>query len=463
MRFKKLLFCISIFVLYHLGNVFLAVSGETIEPSAVETSDTTTMFNHPDDSWYWLSGQQNVIFQGHPSFHANYSGANSLRTRTEHAASMVATLYSGAQVSKTTEILFDVETAGGKGISKALGLAGFSNLDVVRNPSLGADPYVARVMLRQIVPLSDETVKTARNVFSLATELPVRRLEFRFGKMSTVDFFDVNSIGSDSHLQFMNWTVDNNGAYDYAADTRGYTYGALMEYQDRNWGLRFGEMLMPTVANGINLDWHLSRARAENVEMEIRHSLIADRNGTIRLLSYVNHANMGSYRDAINAFLTGQDPQPDITAHRRQRRVKYGFGLNAEQEITSELRLFGRLSWNEGRNESYAYTEVNNAVAIGADFKGIPWNRKLDKVGVAFVSNGLSSEHRKYLALGGQGFLLGDGRLSYGRERIVEAYYNAHVWRGLFAAFDLQHITHPGYNRDRGPVVVPSLRFHIDF
>ena len=454
---------VFIFLLCHLGYSSLTLSAESSDPAPPESKDMVTMFDHPDSSWYWLSGQLNVIFQGHPAFRAKYSGENSLRNFTEHAASVVSTLYTGAQLTKTTEFLFDVETAGGKGISQALGLAGFTNLDVVRNPSLGATPYVARVMLRQIIPLSDETVKVSRSYLSLATELPVRRLELRFGKMSTVDFFDVNSVGSDSHLQFMNWTVDNNGAYDYAADTRGYTYGALVEYQDRSWGVRLGEMLMPTVANGINLDWHFWRARGENLELEVRHNLIPGRNGVLRFLSYVNHANMGRYSAAINAFLAGQVNQPDVTLYRRQGRVKYGFGINTEQEITNELRVFGRLGWNEGHNESFAYTEVNNTVEVGGDLRGERWGRTLDKVGMTFVSNGISSDHRRYLGLGGLGFLLGDGRLSYGRENIVEAYYNAHVWRGLFAAFDFQYIVHPGYNRDRGPVVVPSLRFHVDF
>src|SRR5262249_11977170 len=156
----------------------------------------------------------------------------------------------------------------------------------------------------------------------LATRLPARRIEIRAGKFGTADFFDVNSAGSDSHLQFLNWTVDNNGAFDYAADTRGYTWGVIVEYQDRKWGLRFGECLMPKVANGIKLDWNLGRARGENLELELRRSLVRRRQGVIRLLAYVNHANMGKYREAIDALESRVDATPDITAHRRQGRVK---------------------------------------------------------------------------------------------------------------------------------------------
>ena len=181
------------------------------------------------------------------------------------------------------------------------------------------------------------------------------------------------------------------------------------------------------------------------------------------MLSYVNHANMGVYRDANNAFLQGQTVMPDITAHPPTTSVKYGFGVNVEQEVTKQLRFFGRWGWNEGQHESYAYTEVDETFQFGGDYKGEQWGRPHDKAGLAFVSNGIAADHQKYLALGGRGFLLGDGRLNYGRENILEAYYNIHLWRGAFAAPQLQFISNPGYNRDRGPVTVPGLRLHVDF
>jgi hypothetical protein len=438
-------------------------SYDSQDPPSVDAEDKSTIFKHSQTSRFWVSGQINVILQWHPSFSAKYSGDNSLRAQGENATSRVLTLYAGIQLTKTTEILVDVESAGGRGVSDALGLAGFTNLDVVRNPTLGSRPYLARAMLHEIIPLSDESIESDRGPFSLATQLPVRRLEIRAGKFSTADFFDVNSVGSDSHLQFMNWTIDNNGGYDYAADTRGYTWGLMLEYQDRKWGARFAEALMPKVANGINLDWNLRRARAENLEFELRRSLIAGRSGVVRVLTYINHADMGSYREAIEAFRSGRESSPDIEAHRKQGRIKYGFGVNAEQELTKSFRFFGRYGWNEGKHESFAYTEVNNTIALGADLKGERWHRQQDKLGGAFVTNGISGDHRLYLALGGKGFLLGDGGLTYGRENFVEGYYAWHVWRGVVTSFDIQHINNPGYNRDRGPVLVPGLRLHLEF
>ena len=422
-----------------------------------------TMFSHPDHARWWVSAQDNVIFQAHPGFDAKYSGPNSFHDHGEWATSNIATVFTGFELTRNTEIFMHFEAAAGGGLSDALGLAGFTDLDVVRNPTLGRTPYIARGFIRQIVPLSHEMVEEERDPWHLATRVPVRRLELHFGKFGLNDFFDQNDVGTDSHYQFMNWTIDNNGAYDYAADTRGYTVGLIAEYFDRNWAFRFGEALMPQVANGIDLQWNLRKARAENYEFEYRPNLIARRATTLRLLSFVNHANMGLYRDAVRNFLEGKTPKPEITDHPPQTTVKYGFEINLEQYVTPSLRAFSRFGWNEGQHESFAYTEVDQTVQVGADHTGDRWKRKFDKVGLAFVSNAIKADHQHYLELGGTGFLLGDGALNYGRENIIETYYDAHVWRGVFAAFDLQHINNPGYNRDRGPVLVPGLRLHLEF
>ena len=411
---------------------------------------------------FWLSGQANFITQGHTTFDAPYSGPNSLPPSAQIVASRVITLYTGIRLTSTTDFFFDLEETGGNGIGQALGVAGFPNLDVVRNPTLSHAPYVARIMFHQMIPLSSETVEAERGPLQLASVVPVRRIDIHFGKMSTVDWFDVNSIGSDSHLQFMNWAIDNSGAYDYAADTRGYTYGLVLEYNDRNWAFRFGEMLMPKIANGIHLDADIARARAENYELELRRQLLRKRLTVVRPLAFVNHANMGSYRDAIDAYLAGEDSVPNIIATRQQGRIKYGFGLNVEQELTGALRGFARFGWNEGRNESFAYTEVDQTISGGLDLRGNAWHRRDDKLGAAFVSDGISRDHQEYLRLGGVGFLLGDGNLNYGRENIIETYYNVKLWHGVYASLDVQRVWNPGYNQDRGPVFVGAVRLHLE-
>jgi hypothetical protein len=430
---------------------------------ASDSSDSVTMFPHSESSRFWISGQASVILQWHPEFPAAYSGRNSFTAGAQSAVSKLETLYTGLALTPTTEVFLDLEETNGHGLSEALGLAGYVNLDVVRNPNLGVAPYLARLMLRQIIPLSSDRVPATRGILGLATSLPARRLEFRLGKFSLVDFFDMNSGGSDSHLQFLNWAVDNNGAYDYAANTRGYTDGALVEYDDHHWSLRFAETLMPKVANGAYLDVDLARARAENLEFEYRQGFLRHRDGTVRVLSYLNHADMGSYRQAVDDFLNGLSSEPDIVATRKQGRKKYGFGLNFEQDITSWLGVFGRTGWSDGRNESFAYTEVDRTLEVGNYFHGGLWHRKNDHAGTVFVVNGISAAHRTYLADGGLGFLLGDGALTYGQEKIFEGYYTAHLWRGFFGSFDVQHVNNPGYNQARGPVIVPGVRLHADF
>ncbi|HEV3214258.1 MAG TPA: carbohydrate porin [Vicinamibacterales bacterium] len=429
------------------------------EESPAETSPAVTMLPHSDSTKWWISGQINLIGQGHGAFLSPYEGPHSLRAAREWKVSRVWTIFTGLQLPQHTEVLYDIESAAGRGLSDAFGLAGFTNLDVVRNPDLGAKPYVARVMIHYILPLSDETINVTRGPLSLATKQAKQRLEVRAGKFGIVDFFDLNAVGNDSHLQFTNWTIDNNGAYDYDADTRGYTYGVMVEYDAPAWSLRAAEALMPKIANGIVLDWNVARARGENVELELRPApgLVT------RILGYVNHANMGSYDEAIQAFRAGVDPSPTIEAHRRQGRLKSGIGGNVEYAFAGGVRLGARAGWNDGRTESFAYTEVDDTVLLGGDVAGGGWHRPLDRIGIAGASNGLSGPHREYLRLGGLGFLLGDGTLRYGRENILETYYTAHLWRGLFASSGLQYIAHPGYNRDRGSVLVGGSRVHVDF
>ena len=426
-----------------------------------------TMFPHSEDARYWVSGQANIIYQGRIPFHSLYEGRNSFRNSAEYKTSMVGTFYTALRRNRSTrfntDLIFDLEAAGGRGLSEALGLAGEPNIDVVRNPYLSINPYPARYQIHQVIGLTDKTTSQEVNFFALAPEVPERRFEFRIGKMTLPDFFDVSSVGSDSHLQFMNWTVDNNGAWDYAADTRGYTVGGMAEYDDRAWSVRYGIFAMPIVANGIDLDWAFSRAHGENGEFELRRSWISQRKGVTRLLFYANRAHMGSYREAVRAYLAGIDSTPTITAREHFGALKYGFGYNTEQELTTSLRVFGRFGWNEGQHESFAYTEVDQTVEAGGDYAGERWHRPQDKVAIAVVSNAIKRDHQNYLAMGGLGFLLGDGRLNYGRENIVESYYTWHAWKGMFYAIDVQHIDNPGYNRDRGPVWVGSVRTHVDF
>jgi high affinity Mn2+ porin len=468
LRFYDRLLCVLV-----LGSGFAFAQQPPAGPAAPVVADPIlTMAPHSESAPWWVSGQANSIFQMHGHFHSPYSGVNSLQSRFETKASIVSTLYLGYQLRPNTryntDLIVNFESAGGRGISEALGLAGITNLDVVRNPNLSTAPYLARGEIHQTIGLTDEMVDQDRGPLALATSVPVRRFEVRVGKMSLPDVLDANSVGSDSHLQFTNWTIVNNGAWDYAADTRGYTVGGMLEYDDRVWSARYFIAAMPVVANGIDLDWAFSRARGQNWEFEVRkgllESLIKGKHpGVVRVLAYKNNAHMGNYRESVQQFLAGKVPVPDITQSERYGAVKYGVGLNTEQEVTNSLRLYARFGWNEDQHESFAYTEVGQTVSVGGDYTGHAWSRPIDKVGLAFVSNAIKRDHQNYLHYGGLGFLLGDGNLTYGRENILEWYYNAHLWRGLYSMVGGTYIVNPGYNRDRGPVYVSTVRAHIDF
>jgi high affinity Mn2+ porin len=410
----------------------------------------------------WLSGQVNVVNQSHPPFRSAYSGPNSLNDYAEEATTWVATLYTGISLSKYTEFFFDMESARGAGVSGALGLGGLLNLDAVTDRTATAAPYIARAQLRQIIPLGRETEEATRNPLGLATLIPSKRLEIHVGKTAVTDYFDLNAVGSDSHLQFLNYSIDNNAAYDFAGNSRGYTYGAVVELYHPGWAVRFGEMLESTDPSGTHTNWNISRGHSENYEFELQRSVIRRRSGTLRFLAFTNHADMASYPEAIAAYRSGIDLKPDLNAYIKPDRMNYGFGVNWQQDVNDSIRLFGRWGWNEGSMEAFQFAEADRTVALGGDLGGKKWHRRDDRIGLAVAVNGLSEPHRKYLELAGASYLLGDDGLNYSREKTVEAYYNFKLRRGIFLAFDVQHIRSPGYNSNRGPVWIFGVRLHLE-
>jgi high affinity Mn2+ porin len=251
-----------------------------------------------------------------------------------------------------------------------------------------------------------------------------------------------------------------NGAWDYPADVRGYTWGWVHEFHTKNWSFRYGSAGMPKVANGLRFDRRVFRDRGDVFEVERRFSIGAHP-GAVRLLEYINHADAGNYGEAIRlADLTGGPP--NVIATRKVGTLKYGTGLNVEQEITQDLGVFGRLGWNDGKTESFAFTAIDRLATIGVSVTGTRWKRPFDTAAAELTVSGISGVHALYLQRGGLDFLIGDGTLRYGPETIPEAYYSARLFKGFFASFDLQHVTNPAYNRDRGPVWIPSLRFHLE-
>jgi high affinity Mn2+ porin len=435
---------------------------QSIEDQSDDQASPAFAMDHLIRDRFWISGQANFIFQAHTPFHAPYSGPNSFHPYGENALSRTLTLYTGLRLLRFTEVVANFDEAGGSGLSDGLGLGAYVNADVV-DPDISRAVYLSRTFIHQTFALTADRIDEDPNPFYLQSSIPRRRLEVTLGKISVLDFFDVNEVGSDTHLQFTNVAIGNNGTYEYPADVHGFTLAAMVNYQGPKIGVRFAEAALPSFNSATGLDYDLRHVHSDNFEFDYGTYTFQGYGTHVRALAFLNHADLGNYRQANNAYLDGEDPTPDITAHRHPGTAKPGVGINLEQDLPANFRAFFRAGWNDGNYESFTFSEMNNTVSFGADLSGDAWHRKFDRIGSAFVNSGLSQVHRQYLALGGIGFELGDGALTYGRESASENYYTAHVFGGLYLAAQLSFVNNPGFNRARGPIVVPGLRAHLDF
>jgi high affinity Mn2+ porin len=413
----------------------------------------------PSESRLDLHFQLTTVTQTHPSFAASYSGKNSLSPDSEHETTITSTLFLGARLWKGAELYVNPELSGGSGLSHAFGVAGFPNGEAFRVGDAQPRVYLARLMLRQTVAAGPETEPVEEDANQLGGRRPVRRWTLTAGRFGVVDLFDNNSYSHDPRMQFLNWADWTAGAWDYAADTRGYTWGFVIEYDDADWGARVGATAQPKVANGPDFDHDLLHSYELSGELD-RGFTIGRKKGMARVILFYNRAQMGNYRQSIQE--AGGGP-PDITATRRVGRSKWGFVVNLEQAFGDAGGAFLRGSWNDGRNEAWAYAEIERSVTAGALWRGPLAFRPDDEVGLAFIVDALSRDHRDYLAAGGYGFMIGDGRLSYGPEKIAELYYKAALHRCVWLTADYQFVENPAYNRDRGPVHVFGARLHAAF
>jgi carbohydrate-selective porin OprB len=363
------------------------------------------------------------------------------------------------------QFYFDTEKFMGAGVSDATGLGGLTNGDVVREgaSNLPKRFYIARSYLRLMLPLGPALTKVAAAQDQIAGTEAQKRLEFKVGRLAANDDFDKNSYAGSTRTAFMNWSLWDNTAWDYAADTRGYTDGFMLAYISPAWQLKYGLYRMPLQANGQELEASLARAQGDNFELTLSPSKAAP---VVRLLAYRNTARMGDYREAL-ALAAAAGALPNIAADDREGRKKYGFGINAEQALADDgaSGIFARLGWNDGKTESFAFTEVDRLVNAGGQLAGVHWRRADDMLGAAVVLEGLSGPHRDYLAAGGAGFLLDDGRLNYAHEEILEVYYRLQLpwqWARVQLSPDFQYIRNPGFNADRGPVTFWGMRFHVE-
>lgn len=402
------------------------------------------------DSWNWHV-QNTDIAQLDPGFPAKYSGVNSLHSGGELRESVSLDLMAGIRVWRGGEAHVDGMMWQGFGLSKTLGVEGFPNGESFRLGTSVPNVNLARLFFRQTIGLGGDTEAVEDDALNLAGSRDISRITLTLGKMSAKDVFDQNAYSADPRTQFMNWGLMANEAWDFPADALGYITGMTLELNQPDWATRYGFFQMPRVSNGTALDPQVLQAWGMVEEFEYRHKF-GEHPGTVRLLAFLNRAHMGSYEEAVAQSV-------DIAATRAYR-LKYGFGLNLEQELAQNLGCFARLGWSDGQNEGWAFSDVDKTISGGFSLKGALWHREHDTFGIAGVFNGITGIHQQFLAQGGTGILAGDGNLTYGWEKILETYYDFRVWKRIHTTIDYQFIANPAFNRDRGPVSVVGLRLH---
>jgi hypothetical protein len=403
--------------------------------------------------------QSTYVWQRKPTFHAPYDGPHSLVGAGESGYTFTNTFYLGYRPWRGGELFVNPETIQSVELSHLHGLGGFTNSENQKTGGPVIRLYSARAFLRQTFALGGTTAPIEAGPNQFAGTVASRRLVVTAGQMAMIDIFDNNAYAHDGRTQFSNWALMTHGASDFAADARGYTWGLAVEYYHDAWAFRWGHFAQPVESNGLALDFKLWEHFGENVELQHDHELLG-RVGKVRLLGFCNYARMGGFDDAVQYAFRHGGP-PDL-ANVRRNQAKLGFGLGLEQALARDLGVFARASWNDGRTETYAFTEIDLSLTAGVLMQGRRWWRPRDSVGVALVQNGISAAHIAYLANGGLGNFLGDNRLAYAPERILEAFYSLQVLKGLWATFGYQIIGNPGYNRERGPVSVYSIRAHFE-
>lgn len=432
-----------------LGTLLFSLS------SAAQTDST--------EKWSWHF-QFTGILQGHAAFDAPYAGQNSLDSASEKAFSVTSTFYLGRRLWRNGELYFNPEIAGGKGISSALGIAGFTNGECFRIGDPSPALYLARLFLRQHFAIGDEKDWQEPGGNRLGGWIPRQRVTLTAGKFSIDDVFDANSYSHDPRTQFMNWSLMSDGAWDYPANTRGYTWGFIAEYVRPGWAARLSGTMLPKAANGGVFDQQIDKAHGESLELEHNWGNDEQHKGVVRVLAFRNLSRAANYQEVVQAFYNGTDSSLNVNTRTTYGGKKYGFGINAEQALGEHLGVFARAGWNDGHTATWVFTEIDENAQAGVQLDGGWWKRKEDVFGAAISVNGISKDHREFLDAGGYGFIIGDGKLPhYGEEEIFETYYAAQLAGNLWLSADYQFVDHPAYNKDRGPVKVWAVRAHVAF
>jgi high affinity Mn2+ porin len=416
-----------------------------------------TDLTDPESDRWEIHGQSTYIGQGYPAFRAPYTGTNSLTPARQAQATWSNSLYLNARLWEGGEVYYNPELLQGFGLNDTVGVAGFPNGEAQKSNFPYPHYNTSRLFVRQTFGFGGEQEELASGQQQLAGKVDVNRLTLQAGKFSVGDVFDGNSYAKDTRRDFLNWSIWAPGAFDYAADRLGLTYGVSAELNQKNWALRGGYFLMGAVSNSNNFDTQVFQRGQYVAELETRYSLFS-RPGKLRTIGWVSSAFSGSYRETLDNPALNLD-----IALTRTGRLKYGYVFNVEQSVTDDIGLFGRWSWNNGKTEIMSFTDIDASLSLGTSIKGTKWGRPDDVIGLAGAINALSNDHRDFIAAGGLGPLIGDGQLNYRKERILETYYAYALNKQITLTADYQFVTNPAYNADRGPVHIFSGRLHGEF
>lgn len=408
--------------------------------------------------------QTTYIWQKKPSFSAAYSGVNSLDPAAERSYTFTTTAYLGYRPWQDGEVYFVPELTQGVPMSGLVGLGSFTNGEATRVSGSQPKVYRQKLFLRQTWNQGGERQKVDAEVDQLGGWADSNRWVLTAGNFSLLDVFDDNAYAKDPRTQFLNWGSMAHASYDYAADARGFGWGATLEWYSGDWVVRAGRMTGPTTPNALPVDFRIGKHFGDQIEIEHAHQW-GGQPGKVRLLAWRNRAVLASYQDALHYGLSHPDEADKqwISAVRSGIKTKYGLGLNLEQALSDRAGVFARVMKADGRTETYAFAEVDASLSVGGALKGHAWGRAQDTLGVSFMRNELSKDRLAYLKAGGLSFFIGDGGLNYRPETIFETYYSWNVARNLWLTFDYQRIQNPAYNAARGPVSVGSVRFHAEF
>jgi high affinity Mn2+ porin len=446
---------------FHMFRVGLNYHFGAAEPEREKQDKDQSSPDRGPGTWE-IHGQSTFIYQGYPAFSAPYNGPQSLPNSGQARQTWTTSAFLGVRLWNGGELYFNPELLQGFGLADTTGAAGFPNGEAQKSNFPYPRFSISRLFLRQEIGLGGETETIESDYGQLSGVKDVSRLTFQVGRFAVHDLFDTNDYAQDSRVDFMNWSIWAAGAFDYAADKIGLTYGVAAELNQPWWAFRLGYFLVGNEPNSNVFDMNLFSRGMYDAELEVRYKL-NERPGTFKLGGWMHETFAGNYNDALNLISNVGIAATDAIVQTRQGRSMFGYYLNLQQEIADDLGAFARWSWNDGQSEINAFTDINASLSAGISIKGKRWGRPDDTVGIGGAINFISPQFSSFLAQGGLGVLVGDGQLRYAPERVFEVYYALQLTKGLIVTADYQLLDSPAYNADRGPINVFSGRLHASF